>query len=473
MMKRPYTLPMIIAIPIVCLIAVVFLLHDIQDGLYVMIGISMGIIVLILMIFRPFYGLLSIIIVNQFDNFIVLPLSSTAGRLIGVLVALGWFLKYFYRRQTIFFELLNINKIALLFIISMLASSLLSSYPLLSLKIALTITLLTMMIFFVQDFVRSKKELNLIIITIALSVGISSLIGVLQYNSLLIGDQSMGTVLYEGEEHIARVAGLTLNPNGYAVMLLSGIPFLLFLSLNATNLSLKLISILLFFTSIISLGLTLSRTNIYGFGVFLFIFIALNFKFKNITKKQFAILFIILVLLTSLVTIFLFDVIKQRAFSFEDSSSGIRMLMISKGLNLFIEHPLLGIGFGNFEFLDTSDNKFGNIYGRPGHDIVSVPFVSTGAIGASLLIILCFKTLRHLNSAAMYLTKLNDKYLCNLICILKSAFIALLLTGIGNPIVFQRIFWIYIALASIIYRWSSSRFITMGNVDPFFLSKEN
>jgi O-antigen ligase len=463
-MKKLNILPIIIAIPIVGLILSVFLLHDIVAGLYVMIGVTIGIASLILMIFYPFFGLLSIVIVNQFDNFIFLPLSATAGRMIGVMVALGWFLKYFYGRKTIFFELLNINKIALLFIISMLASSLLATAPLRSFNIVLTTTLLITMMFFMQDFVKDTKDLRLLILIIALSVGISSLVGVIQYKSLLIGAQSMGTVLYEGEDHTARVAGLTLNPNGYAVMLMAGIPFLLFLSLNSSNFFLKFISILLFLTSIISLGLTLSRTNIYGFGAFLFFFILIYFKSKNITKNQFSILLTILIIVIFLGSIFLFDFIKQRAFSFEDSSSGIRYLIFSKGINLFIEHPLWGIGFGNFELLDTVDNKYVNIQGRPGHDIMSVPFVSTGAIGTFLLILLCFKTYNYFNSAAIYLTKLNEKYLCNLICILKSAFIALLLTGFGNPIIFQRIFWIYIALASIIYRWSSLRINPMGKI---------
>lgn len=450
---------LIIGITLLLLLSFIVFFSDVTSGLYVIIGLSVGMIALIAMILNPFLGILLIIIVNQFDNLINLPMSSTAGRLIGVLVAIGWFLKYFYRKKTNFFNFIELNKIALFFIISMIVSSLLASYPGRSLKSAFTINLLILMVFFLQDFINSKKNLDLFIMIFALSVGLGSLVGIIQYKTLIVGSMTLGTVTYEGAGQIARTAGLTLNPNGYGVMLLSVIPVLLFLSLNSEKQVIKLFSFFLFFTSIISLGLTLSRTNIFGFIIFLFIFIYNNIRYRNVSKKQIMYLVTILIIITAIVSILLLDILKMRS-SFEDSSTNLRLDMFLKGTKLLIEHPLFGIGFGNFELVERFDDKYGYIYGRPGHDILSVLFVSTGLLGSILFIIICYKTLKSFNLAIRDYIKKNDKYLLNLSITMKSAFIALLSTSPGNPIIFQRILWIYIALAFVMYRWSKMKFRT-------------
>jgi O-antigen ligase len=197
----------------------------------------------------------------------------------------------------------------------------------------------------------------------------------------------------------------------------------------------------------------LSRTNILAFIVFLLIFIFYNFRYSNIGRGRLISLFMILLLLACLSSVFLLDIVAARSFTFEDSSSDLRWTMVLKGIAVLAENPVFGIGFGNFE-LDDGFDEFGSITGRPGHDLVSVAFASTGLLGTILFILICYRTLRYFNSAVRHFIALDDRYLTNLIITMKSAYIALLLSCLGNPIIFQRIFWIYTALAVVLHFWS-------------------
>lgn len=456
-----YTCLIFIIFTITCLISIIYLTGDIEISLYYVSAIFIGILGFMLVTRNPLLGLLLIILINHFDDLFQLPISLTAGRIVGVTVALGWFFKYFYRKKTFFFQLMDLNKFLLLLVSFMVISSLLSFYPGRSLIMVFTIFLLILMVFFIQDFISDKKKLNLLIITIALSVGIASLVGIIQYESLLSGNMLTGHVAYEGEEQIARVSGFQKNPNGYGILLMSGIPLLLFLAVNANNSILRKVSTFFFLTSIVSLAFTMSRTHIIGFIIFFLIYISLNFKHTAIGRKQFMSLAMVLVLLIAIISIFLFNIINQRSFSPGDITHEARYDILLKGIKYFMKYPLFGIGFRNFELLDRVDARFGFIYGRPGHEIISELFVCVGLFGSILFIVLCYKTLRYFNETIKSLVKYNDKYLLNLIIVLKAAFVALLCTFFGDSIILQRIFWIYIALGVTIHRWIKYRVIEL------------
>jgi O-antigen ligase len=436
-----------------------FIFHDVAMGIYGTSVILIGIASLMFMIIDPFWGLLLIIITNQFDSYVHLPVSITVGRLVGIFVAIGWLFKYFFRKKTLFFQLAEFNYITLLFIVSIIFSSLLATYPSASLKMAITISLLILMVFFMQDFITTEKKLNLFLITIAFSIGISSLVGIIQYQALLSGSHAVGDVEFEGIEKTARFAGFLGNSNNYGLMMMSGIPLLLFFSLNASNRILKIVSVIFFFTTLISMGLSLSRTSIFSFIMFISSFIFLKFKYNYITKKNLCVLLLILIIITLTFYFFLYDIMKARDFSLEDNSSEIRRMIMNKAFKLLTEHPLFGIGFGNFENYYRFDEHYGNISGRPGHDIVSMVFASTGMVGTLVFTFLCYKTLTYYLIAIKKLIKTNNRYWANLSITLISATIALLFSGFGGPVIVQRIFWIYIALAEIMRRWSSLRFM--------------
>lgn len=455
-MKLHVSISIVTVIIGVILIAV---FQDVSTALYGMFAIIIGIICLVLFLLKPFYGLLLVIIINQVDFLISLPNYLTGGRLIGAIVAIGWFMKYFCRKKTIFFDLIKINKITLFFIASMLVSTLLSSYPTQSFIDFTKLTLLILMVYFIQDFIEDKKKLNLFIMTIAISVGIGSLVGIIQYESVSSGnyianDPVIGEIVLQADEGAPRVAGLSLNPNGYGLMLLSGIPLLLFFALHYKRIVLKSISLLLLITTIISLALTLSRISIIGLLSFFIIYLYFVFRNRSLDKNQMTILLSIVVVFTLISSVFLTSLIFTRDLKFEDESSTIRYSIFLKSIRLFIENPLFGIGFSNLELLNRFHSIDGSVYGWPAHDIISGAFVATGVIGTVLIIWMVYITLNEYNTSISHFKFVRDEYFMNLCIILKSAFIAFIITGFGNTVIFQRIFWIYIALAAVIHRWS-------------------
>ncbi|RJO60424.1 hypothetical protein C4544_05125 [candidate division WS5 bacterium] len=462
------SLIIISGILVISLAVLILFFNEVELSLAIMIGIVAGIITTTLIILNPFMGLLLIVIVNQFSSLFSSQFNASLGRMIGVIVAIGWFLKYFSMKRTVFFDLISFNKIAVLFIISMLVSTLLSSYPVQSIQQFFKITLLVLMVFFMQDFIDKKNKLNVFIITFALSIGIGSLFGIFQYKSLIagtlnVGEQNIGTMIYQGADKTARVAGLRNNANDYGLMLLSGIPLLLFLSLNASNFFLKTFSAIFFVTSVVSLGLSSSRISIFGFLIYISLYVVLSLLYGKVEKKQWTLLLIIITIIVLMSSLFLYDIVTERDYSFEDDSSIVRSSLFLKAVDLFSENPLFGIGFGNIELLGRPLDKYYNVYNHPGHDLVSGTFVCIGLIGSALLIWICVRTVKYSLIALKQCRKLHDKYLLNLNITLIAAFIAFISTGFGNDVIFQRIFWIYIALAVIMHKWTSSRLISISS----------
>ncbi len=431
---------------------------------------------LMIALFNPMVGLTMVILVNPFDNLIPLPMGFTIGRALGVVVALAWLFRYLLtRRSRLFFER-RFNLFALLLILEMLVSSLLSVFPGKSMGMTLTITFLILMFFFVQDFVLNEKHLRVLMIVIAMTFGGASIIGILQF----LGFEGAGAVIghissYDsGSDSGARFAGLQTNPNGYGLMLMSGIPFLLFFAVNGKTYLQRALASVFLLTSVVSLYLAMSRTHVAGLIVFSAAFLFLNFRSKRISRKQFlylGLLILFFLLLYSRMPDFVSDRLFRYTFSGQDTSGEERKYILLKGIELLQNNPVFGVGFAAFP---ETDSKYARHLapGVVGHDLISVFFASTGLLGALIFIFLCYKTFKYLNAAQTIFRASKNDYLSNLALTIKAAFIAVLSTSFGQPIVVERIFWVYLAIAALLYRWGCStqtkaaKKAAAGNVRP-------
>ena len=121
-----------------------------------------------------------------------------------------------------------------------------------------------------------------------------------------------------------------------------------------------------------------------------------------------------------------------------------------------VENELSGIGFQNMMLTHLSDDdKYSYVRDSGGHDIISVIFAAIGIPGSLLVLYIFFKTYKYLNIAVKnYSVSGGDRYLLNLGITLKAAYIALLSTSFGNDIIHYNTFWIYVALAVVLYRLS-------------------
>jgi O-antigen ligase len=444
--------------------------HDVQMSLYFLIAATISIAVTLLIIQYPIIGLFIIIVYSPFTNLFPIPLIASGSRLIGLLVIISWLLKYFLFQKTVFFELMKFNKLLICLMSSIIISSIFAEYSVVSLKASFVIIISIIMCIFMQDLINTENKFKILITSVALSSGLASLIVLIQYSIASGGGEAFGTVGYSGSGDIKRIGGFD-NPNAFANLLMSGIPLLLFNTLNAKRLVLKTTCFILFITSVISLGLTVARTYIFTFIVFILAYVFLGVKNKFINTKQLIVLLLIVIFLSISLSSFLLDIIMGRSLVLEDDSSQKRFLILERGVDLLIEHPLNGIGFNNLALMDVSSDKYAWISHGGGHDIVSIVFASIGLPGSILLIYILYKIFSYINLAAKSPSIKNDKYLFNLIITLKAAFIAFLSSSFGNGLIVYKTFWIYVAIAVVVYRWSTMTKSTPNNSLVFNINK--
>jgi O-antigen ligase len=309
------------------------------------------------------------------------------------------------------------------------------------------------MSFIMQDFISNKKKLGILITTIALTVGIASLSVPIQYNISITNTINNPELLnnYDQSEGTKRFGGFYSNSNALGKIVMSGVPFLLFLSLNARSFILKALYSLLFISSFFSLGMAVSRTHLLAFVVFIISYIALALKHKIISGKKIILISIISAVSLLILSNFFIDQIEAR--SQEDISESLRYDILLKGIDVLKENPLFGIGFDNFQKYKTSDDKYIWMY-SVGHDIVSAVFASIGLSGSIFLILIFFKPIRYLHNAANNMILQSDSYLFHLIIVLQAGCLAQMFSLIGSTVITEKEYWVvYFGLSVLINRW--------------------
>lgn len=443
---------------IISLIFLAVINHDVASALYTQISVLSGLLIFIVLMMNPFFALILIIIFTELANLVPLPVIGSITKIIGIPVAIGWFLKYFISKKTNLFKFMEFNKYLIVFIILMVCSSLLAIDPAISISSVVKYTLSIFMVFFIQDLIDSRKRLNIFIVAIASSVGMSSIIGLIQYVIYQKSTTIFGNV-HIGAESMIRIGGFG-GANAFGVFLSSGLPFILFLAFNAKRAYVKLLFSSLFLTTLTCIGLTISRTAIFGSVAVLLFYFFLNLKDLVRNKKQLLIWILFIVLIALLTSFFLVDIIMQRDVSLQDTSSSERYNVFLKSIYLLMKNPFFGIGFNNISVMQNPTGIYTEI-GRAGHDIFSVLFVSIGLIGSTVFLFFCYKTLRYYYIARKYLSREKEKYLSSLIIALMAGFLSFSVISSGESPTNTRIFWIHLALAAVFYnRFVSDNYLS-------------
>ena len=409
---------------------------------------AIGLYLIVVSLIRPFYVLLLILIINRFNLFIAsygYEKTLTVSRFIGIFVALGWLVNSLLRGHSKYKVYKKLNNWLILFVTSGIVSSLFAEYKLPSLLLAFRIGLLVIMVLFIEDFVRDRYRLSLLVKVVAISAGVAGVLGVLQYISYNFLGLKIGEIEAVGNVYGPRLAGFVNNPNGFGAILMSGIPFLLYLFITEKS---KMIYLILLLFSLISLMMTLSRTHIFGFVIFITLFMVLGLSKKLIKKKYLINTFIIGVLTSAVFYVTphrVYDRLINYTFSGYDSSRQIREIIIKKGIYLFFRKPILGIGYDNLQriYVDLYPTRQGS------HDFISFVLASTGILGFTFLLISILVSVRKYIFLFRRIHFLDVKYQF-LILISFAGFLEILSTFFGNVIVLQRIFWIYLVLPFIV-----------------------
>ena len=430
-----------IIIPVV-MMAVITYFNDIELSLYVLIILLIVTCLLAFLIFNPFWGLALMILYMPYSEFISIPLIESGQRVLFIIITIGWLLKYFLKNVSVIFDIIKSNKIIMLFIFSMLISSVLAVKPIPSLTMSFQITSYIFMAFIMQDLIADRKKLIIFITVIAFNVGIISLFGVNEYLVTGITNERGGTI---------RIGSVYGSANQFGKVLAFGIPFLAFLAFNARNFLFKSICLLLLVSSIFSLFLSLSRSYMLVFVLFVIVFMGLSLRKNIMSIKKVIIILLIIVLISFFMSNLILENIMMRVS--KNVTEEARYHILLKGIDLFLENPLFGIGWKNFGYVDPYDTTLSLRRGRAGHEIVSNVFVSIGMFGSLTLLFLFYMIMKWLNTATKYQSIQNDKYLFNFIILLQAGYIAFLFSALGTGVIFGIEFWLYYALSVLLYRW--------------------
>lgn len=397
---------------------------------------------------RPFWGLLAVTALNQVDSVLPLPGGLSIGRALGVFVALGWLLLLLTRGRTTFWHHRDINLPLLVLVVVFLAATLMGATLERGLPEVLRLGLLATMTMFIQDFVRNRRQLEILLLVFALSIGLSSFVGLVQYRDLQQGLETFGTVHSYSEGF--RIAGIRTNPNEYAFILASGLPFLVFSAWTSRSPWARVFFLGMLAACLFVLALTLSRTHVFAAAVF---FVLLMFMHAQAFLRNPRALLLLAgaaagaaVLIAALPMAFF----RRMAALGDDSSSDVRRLVFEKSLALLQTHPLLGAGAHGLG--RTHISGFERIYRMGPHDMFSYLASSSGLMGLAafaVLVLIALSKLYHIRTQPLLK---EDPYLRLLHRVCAAGFLAMLLSSGGNIILHQRVFWVHLALIGILSR---------------------
>lgn len=402
----------------------------------------LGIFLLSLIMIRPFYGLILTVVALQLEYFLPSVGGMSSGRLIGILVAIGWMMRIASGRGTRVTKHLGINIPILAYLFFVTAGALLSQDMAASLSKVIKLGVLVIMLLMIEDLVDNRRHLVILLWVIAISYGLSSLPAVLQFRAIQAGGEAIGTVrLQDGG---FRFSGLFSNPNMLAISLMSGIPFL-FLFIREAGSNLRRLVYLGIFAMVLFSGLlTSSRTFLVSFGAFVFVYLAMELRFRTFGKMEIMML-IVLPVLGGLAFLLAPDYALNRLTQTADNSLYGRFQLFQKGFSLFGQSPLVGVGLGNAALFEPAK-------GYNMHDTISVMVGETGLLGTVLMLIICAVTLIKQGRTINRMRESGDRFLVQAAVINRCAFLALLLSWFGDIIFLQRMFWVYIAITAVLSR---------------------
>ena len=245
---------------------------------------------------------------------------------------------------------------------------------------------------------RVKKIADLILFTFSVVV----IFGLLQYIKNILPDTSylkeiLSLLPYKPDKHFmvfdgpdgtliykARLTSIFLFPNSFASFLVLGLPVFFGILLAAKNkLPLKIPLFIIGFMGIFCLFQTYSRT------AWVVIVFSLLFMFFLAFNKKYRIIMVILIsgalILTSIYLFFNFE--KVKPYIFRPFSDNSRIVIWTNSVDMFLDHPLTGIGIANFYYVYpdylSKEEEGPNIENRPwhAHNIVLNLAVEIGILG--------------------------------------------------------------------------------------------
>lgn len=331
---------------------------------FVILGIIFLFVLFLLVFKRPIFGIFLVAFLLPFERIGSFELSGITIRPSQVFVLITffvWIIARIYRKNFKFIKNPLIFPLCLF-----LSFNLLSFYNAANLKRAAMVFIFTVFVITVSliipNMIRSKKNLGLIIKNILVSCLLVSLFGIFQFLGDVAGLPPSITGLrehYTSEVFgFPRIQSTALEPLYFANYLLIPISLCLALLLQkkANDKLNPVWLILILSVASLNLFLTLSRGGFLGLAAVIFLTGIIYFKSFFSFKKLFI---LILIGFVSFLGVYYFlnfagksksiETFLKQATNFEKGVGVVeRYQAYEKAYKLFLEHPYIGIGAGNF-----------------------------------------------------------------------------------------------------------------------------
>lgn len=285
--------------------------------------------------------------------------------------------------------------------------------------------------FLIVNITKDENDVIHLIETIVVAVLFGAIIALYRYGT------AIHIFLFSG-----RTGSVIEDPNFFASMLVSTLPFSIFLFKRENNLYVKSFwavssAILLF-----SIVPTFSRGGIIGLVVVLFL-IALHER-----KNRWTWILSPLLILTfvAIVPFSFWTRITSLLNTRSDLSINYRILLIRYGIETFIQHPIIGIGIGDFM---NAMSRYMN-YRLVAHNMYLHVFTETGIIGGTIFLCILGNVLWSVHRA---------KQTSDLAAYIEICLIGLFVTAFFLSIHFHFWVWVLLGIASASLRfnlWRSS-----------------
>jgi O-antigen ligase len=321
--------------------------------------------------------------------------------------------------------------------------------------------LLTAYIFFsLTMFFLSYKSLQRpILITLAISITISSLLSIVGF----IFKIPLFAIDVESASLIRGIGGMQ-DPNMFSSTIIFGFPLLSYWFFSSRRLLEKLFIIALFTINIGAVILTYSRGGaiIALFTLFL-IFIGNMHRFRPRYLGFVASLSTVALVATIiLVPASYWERQKSISQKTEDSAIGARFSYLVVGWENFKEHPVLGTGPGSFKHVYAKSiyapafSYGGTSYERFAHNSYLEVIAGTGILGFSVFLLVIMLALTNFKTAKSNFLLSGKTDMAALVSTYRISFTALLLYFLILSNQYNKYFWICLAVSQILLNHSKN-----------------
>jgi len=333
-----------------------------------------------------------------------------------VAITLASFILYKLFKRDLTIAYLPINKFVFLFIATIFFS-LFFTQDWERATYDLFIFLKSLVLFFlIVNIAKDENTIIHLIETVVVAVLCGSIIALSEYHT------TMHVFLFSG-----RTGSVLEDPNFFASMLVSVLPFSIFLFKRERNLYLKSFWGVCSVFQLFSIVPTFSRGGIIGLVVILFLVVLHERK-----NKWTWIVLPLVILIFAIVVPFDFWIRIMTLINTQyDRAIGHRLLLMKSGIKVFSQYPIIGVGTGDFI------NAISRYMNHPmvAHNMYLHVFVETGIIGGTFFLCILGNVLWSLHRA---------KQISDLAAYMEISLIGLFVTAFFLSIHFH--FWVWALL---------------------------